>query len=75
MCRATAAHLTLNNPARFSYTSRRNDLIAIFRSSVQNTTCLVPVMTVSGNERWFDRNDTPEQRSVVQVHPRGDHEN
>jgi tRNA (adenine37-N6)-methyltransferase len=24
---------------------------------------------------WFDRNDTPEQRSVLQVHPRGDHEN
>jgi tRNA-Thr(GGU) m(6)t(6)A37 methyltransferase TsaA len=21
---------------------------------------------------WFDRNDTPEQRSILQVHPRGD---
>ena len=24
---------------------------------------------------WFDRNDTPEQRSVLQVHPRGDETN
>lgn len=24
---------------------------------------------------WFDRNDTPEKRSVLQVHPRGDRKN
>lgn len=24
---------------------------------------------------WFDRNDTPEKRSVLQVHPRGDPSN
>ena len=24
---------------------------------------------------WFDRNDTPEQRAILQVHPRGNHEN
>jgi tRNA-Thr(GGU) m(6)t(6)A37 methyltransferase TsaA len=24
---------------------------------------------------WFDRNDTPEKRSVLQVHPRGDRRN
>jgi len=24
---------------------------------------------------WFDRNDTPQKRSVLQVHPRGDREN
>ena len=24
---------------------------------------------------WFDRNDTPEKRAVLQVHPRGDREN
>ncbi len=24
---------------------------------------------------WFDRNDTPEKRSVLQVHPRGDKKN
>ncbi len=24
---------------------------------------------------WFDRNDTPEQRSILQVHPRGNIEN
>lgn len=24
---------------------------------------------------WFDRNDTPEQRAVLQVHPRGNPEN
>jgi tRNA-Thr(GGU) m(6)t(6)A37 methyltransferase TsaA len=24
---------------------------------------------------WFDRNDTPEQRSILQVHPRGDKDN
>lgn len=24
---------------------------------------------------WFDRNDTPEQRSILQVHPRGNPEN
>lgn len=24
---------------------------------------------------WFDRNDTPEKRSILQVHPRGDAKN
>jgi tRNA-Thr(GGU) m(6)t(6)A37 methyltransferase TsaA len=24
---------------------------------------------------WFDRNDTPEKRSILQVHPRGDRQN
>ncbi|MES9968384.1 MAG: tRNA (N6-threonylcarbamoyladenosine(37)-N6)-methyltransferase TrmO [Candidatus Thiodiazotropha sp.] len=24
---------------------------------------------------WFDRNDTPEQRSILQVHPRGNPDN
>jgi tRNA-Thr(GGU) m(6)t(6)A37 methyltransferase TsaA len=24
---------------------------------------------------WFDRNDTPEKRSILQVHPRGDKKN
>ena len=24
---------------------------------------------------WFDQNDTPEKRSILQVHPRGDDEN
>ena len=24
---------------------------------------------------WFDRNDTPEKRSIMQVHPRGNKEN
>jgi len=24
---------------------------------------------------WFDRNDTPEKRAILQVHPRGDKEN
>lgn len=24
---------------------------------------------------WFDRNDTPEKRSILQVHPRGDPDN
>ncbi|MEW8028267.1 MAG: tRNA (N6-threonylcarbamoyladenosine(37)-N6)-methyltransferase TrmO [Candidatus Thiodiazotropha sp.] len=24
---------------------------------------------------WFDRNDTPERRSILQVHPRGDPDN
>ena len=24
---------------------------------------------------WFDRNDTPEQRAILQVHPMGNHEN
>jgi tRNA-Thr(GGU) m(6)t(6)A37 methyltransferase TsaA len=24
---------------------------------------------------WFDRNDTPEQRAILQVHPRGDPSN
>lgn len=24
---------------------------------------------------WFDRNDTPEQRAILQVHPRGDSAN
>jgi tRNA-Thr(GGU) m(6)t(6)A37 methyltransferase TsaA len=24
---------------------------------------------------WFDKNDTPEKRAVLQVHPRGDQEN
>ena len=24
---------------------------------------------------WFDRNDTPEKRSILQVHPRGNREN
>ncbi len=24
---------------------------------------------------WFDRNDTPEKRSILQVHPQGDKKN